>query len=635
MPGGNVSESLADPKFLPVVQTIEPGKIFCNAIVEEPSGAEASVTGAGLWLLDKRTMQVLWINEPMEAIYGPLETIRGKTCYEAFRGRTTKCADCLPLKAAESGNIVSGYISRVTRGGIHRHYQVVEAPMIDETNQTSRVLEVLLDVTDKIQMQQALETSEREHRALFEHAGLAVGVNDRAGLMLKVNRTFEKLSGYRREEIEGRIRYDQFVHPKDRERLSQYTQDRLIEGRIPPNSYEFTFLNRWGEERQVQIVVNTLPNGNQICSLNDITERRKLEQEIRSKEQFLANILRHSIEAIVATDLKDDIRSWNRGAEIMFGYKPKEVLGRKFPLLLSPEFRRGPKLKRMVQRFQEEGFIRSFEAQAITREGKQLIVEITRSAIRDADGNEQGSSAIIRDITENRRMERQMVHREKMHALGELAASLAHEIKNPLNSMVVNMEVLKSHFEGLARERQEKLLRYVNILEAEVQRLDKVMKGVLDFARPMEAMFTEISLTDSIAHVLELVGAQARRAKVAIKTSIEPDLPKVQGAEDFMTQILLNLLLNAFQAMPKGGKITIKASRNRQDHAEVAVADTGCGIPRKYYRRVFDLYFSTKEKGSGLGLSLVKRLVTAQGGSIRFESQVNHGTRFIVTFPPA
>src|SRR5262249_11711971 len=157
----------------------------------------------------------------------------------------------------------------------------------------------------------------------------------------------------------------------------------------------------------------------------------------------------HSIDAIVATDIDGNICSWNHGAELMFGYKPKEIIGKRFGALLLIKTRKSKKMQKISQEFHEKGYLKNFVVDAITKEGRPIIVDITRRGIRDDDGKELGSSSIIRDITEIRRVERRMVSQEKMLALGELAASLAHEIKNPLNSMVINMEVLKGHFSDL------------------------------------------------------------------------------------------------------------------------------------------------------------------------------------------
>jgi PAS domain S-box-containing protein len=578
-------------------------------------------------------MRVVWMNDVMEAIYGPLRKIRGKNCFMAFRGRKSKCPDCLPSRAFATGNIVSGSIRRTTKDDIEHFYQLVEAPLMDAENRVQNVLEIVLDVTEKTRMEQSLRESEREYRALFENAGTAVAVCDRDGILARVNHAFEELSGFRKAEIEGRVHYIQFVHPRDRGRIERMTEERRVSPHSVPTTYEFVLVRKSGEQRLIHINVNTMPDGTQIVSMIDVTEKWRLEQEIRNKEQFLANILRHSMEAIAAMDVGGHIRSWNRGAELMFGYKAKEILGKSFSTLFTTDFRRSKKVSHVSKQFHEQGYLKNFVAEAVTSGGKPILIDITRTVIRDAEGGELGSSAIIRDITESLRMAQRTIQQEKMLAMGELAGSLAHEIKNPLNSMVITMELLKGHFVGLPAGKRAALNKYVDILSSETSRLDKVMRHFLDFARPIEGQLVRIDLSRVLSQIVTLLSAQAEKERIKIQLVLEKGLPQIEGIEDHMKQVFINLMLNSFQAMPNGGRLKVEAAKGTGNTVQISISDTGIGIPRQNFGKIFDLYFSTKEKGSGLGLSLVKRLVTAQSGTIQFKSRVNHGTKFTVIFP--
>ncbi|MFH1017941.1 MAG: PAS domain S-box protein [Pseudomonadota bacterium] len=593
-----------------------------------------AVKGAGIWLLD-RDMRVVWMNDVMEEAYGNLDDVRGKNCYRVFRGRDSKCPECLPMQTFETGNIVTGYTSRKMKNGVDRYFQLVDAPLMDSKNNVVNVLEIVLDVTERARVEWTIRESEKEYRALFENAGMAVAVCDRNGILARVNHAFEELAGVPKAEIEGKIHYLMFVHPRDRARIEQMTEERRVRPHSVPTTYEFMFVGRHREERLIHINVNPMPDGAQVVSMIDTTEKWRLEQEIRNKEQFLANILRHSMEAITAMDGKGYLRSWNRGAELMFGYKAKEILGRPFRTILAPEFRRSKKISAVTKQFHEQGFLKNYVAEAITKDGKRILIDITRTVIRDAEGKEIGSSAIIRDVTESRRQAQRTIQKEKMLAMGELAASLAHEIKNPLNSMVINMEVLKGHFTDLPAPKREALCKYVDVLSSETSRLDNVMKRFLDFARPIEGQFEKLNLGKVVSQVAELLRAQLEKERIKLRLHVEPDLPPIEGIEDHLKQIFLNLMLNAVQAMPDGGRLSVEVSPGSENTVQVVVSDTGVGIPRQNFAKVFDLHFSTKEKGSGLGLSLVKRLVTAQSGKIEFQSKVNHGTKFTVTFSAA
>ncbi|MFH1262590.1 MAG: PAS domain S-box protein [Pseudomonadota bacterium] len=615
------------PDTLSTVDGIDPDHLFHPTVDQRPAEI-AEVSGAGIWLLD-REMKVLFMNRVMEEIYGSITGKPAPYCYQLFRGRTEKCADCLPERAFATGQIILGYLSRLTPDGVHRYYQVIEAPLLDENNRITRVLEILLDITEKGRLEQTLRTSEAEYRALFEHAGTAVAVVGEDGVILRVNQRFEELSGYSRSEIEGHSRYDQFVHPKDRQRLLTPT----TKPNGTPEPYQFSFLNRWGNERYVHATITRLPSlHHQVFSMIDLTGMRKLEREIWSKDQFLANILHHSVDAIAALDPQELIRSWNRGAELMFGYSSDEIVGKPFSTLLPPEFIQSDEFERISIRFRKDGFARNALLPAVAKDGRTLTINMTRTAITDSEGGDLGSSVMIRDETEQRKLEQRMIQQEKTLALGELAAGLAHEIKNPLNSLVIHTEVLRGHLSDLAGPHRAAFDRYEEIVLKEVQRLDKVVERVLNFSKPMEGVFERIDLREIVTHVTQLLSAQASREHVDLRTKVPDNLPPIEGVRDHLIQIFINLLLNAFQAMPKGGVATIDVRKGQKQSVIVSISDTGVGIPKPNYARVFDPYFSTKEKGRGLGLPLVKRLVTTQGGTISFKSRVNHGTTFILTF---
>ena len=474
---------------------------------------------------------------------------------------------------------------------------------------------------------------EREYRALFDLAGTANAVVNKQDVFTKVNNHFERLSGYKKKDIEGKFSFLDFVHSKDRKRVQTIAQKRFRSPSSAPSTYEFSFVNRKGQEKFVIIWVSMLPNKDCVCSIVDLTEKHQLEAEIRSKEQFLANILRYSVDAIIALDPNGYIRSWNHGAELMFGYRSKEIIGKKYTKLLSPETRHSTENQHWLELFDSQGYVRNITYEARAKDGHLLMVEMTRSAIQDSQGQPIGSSVILRDITDKHREEQRLIQQEKTLALGDLAASLAHEIKNPLNSMVINIEVLKSQLSGLTPKNQPKVSRYLDILASEAQRLNRVIGGVLDFARPIEGELEEVNVANTLGDVTELVRAQAQRQGIDLTLQLEHDLPTIEGIEDQIKQIFLNLILNAFQAMPKGGRITISAKQDSKKTILISVQDTGMGIPRSNYKDIFDLYYSTKEKGSGLGLPLVKRLLAGNGGKIRFKSRVNYGTTFFIDFP--
>jgi len=221
---------------------------------------------------------------------------------------------------------------------------------------------------------------------------------------------------------------------------------------------------------------------------------------------------------------------------------------------------------------------------------------------------------------------------QRMAALGRLTAGVAHEVKNPLNAMTIHLELLRQKLGG---QTPIDALRHADVIGTEIRRLDDVVQGFVKFVRPDEMVMHEVPVGSLLASVRDTVADEAARAGVQVQVSV-PRSPLVAlGDAPLLRQALLNLAQNALQAMPDGGRLTLQGGDSRDGRIEVRVTDTGVGIPPDDLARIFDLYFTTRKQGSGIGLSLVFRTVQMHDGDIRVESTVGSGTTFIVTLPRA
>jgi signal transduction histidine kinase len=214
-----------------------------------------------------------------------------------------------------------------------------------------------------------------------------------------------------------------------------------------------------------------------------------------------------------------------------------------------------------------------------------------------------------------------------------LTAGVAHEVKNPLNAMTIHLELLKQKLAaGAAPQSTES---HLDIIGREIRRLDDVVQGFLKFARPEELTLQPIAPGVLIDEVLKTLAVEADVTGVTIESSVAPDLPRIEADAGILRQALLNLAKNAVQAMPDGGKLSITSSVTRDGRVEIRLADTGVGIPPENLAKVFDLYFTTKEQGTGIGLSLVYRTIQLHNGDIDVESIPGKGTTFIIKMPKA
>jgi signal transduction histidine kinase len=244
-------------------------------------------------------------------------------------------------------------------------------------------------------------------------------------------------------------------------------------------------------------------------------------------------------------------------------------------------------------------------------------------------GTRMGALVTLRDLQSLESISRQLQVSERLAALGRVTAGVAHEVKNPLNSMRLWLENLKEHLpagDGVPRQA-------VAVLDSEIDRLDSVVKRFLDFMRSQELRLEETHLDDLLDEVSGIARPQMERAHVQLEKQYA-DLPPVRVDRPLLTQALLNVVFNAIQAMPSGGKLTLGLER-RGESAEIRIEDTGQGIPPENRARVFQLFFTTRPGGSGIGLASAYKAIQLHDGSIDFDSQVGRGTTFRIELPLA
>jgi signal transduction histidine kinase len=266
--------------------------------------------------------------------------------------------------------------------------------------------------------------------------------------------------------------------------------------------------------------------------------------------------------------------------------------------------------------------------------------------IDDGHGKFVGAMLVARNLAFMTQMHSTLNYSRKLAALGRLMAGVAHEVKNPLNAMTIHLELLKNKLDRVpvaagslaaagphSATATPDLVKHVDIIAKEIQRLDQVLNGFLRFARPDELKLQPTPLAGIVSEVVTTVTPEAERLHVTVKHECPADLPPVNADPAMLRQAVLNLALNACQAMPGGGTLRIACRAAARRRVEVDVEDTGIGIPPEHLEKIFDLYFTTKEHGSGIGLSMVYRIVQLHDGDVEVQSTPGSGTRFRLSFP--
>ena len=277
-------------------------------------------------------------------------------------------------------------------------------------------------------------------------------------------------------------------------------------------------------------------------------------------------------------------------------------------------------------------------------------------AIEGTDGRLVGVLLVSRDLSYLSRMQSTLAYSRKLVALGRLTAGIAHEVKNPLNAMIIHLELLRTKIRRAAVRKAEPVvvagglglaeapaitgaeadaLQHVAVIESEIRRLDEVVQGFLKFTRPEDLRLQPVRVKDLFDEILPLIEPEAQKNNVRVQVDVPPDAPSVNGDAAMLRQVFLNLAINGCQAMPTGGTLRLSCGRASGNRVEVRVQDTGIGIPAEHLSKIFDLYFTTKDHGTGIGLSMVYRIVQLHDGDIEVESTKNRGTTFRVLLPRA
>ncbi len=364
---------------------------------------------------------------------------------------------------------------------------------------------------------------------------------------------------------------------------------------------------------------------------------RSLSRNVVKQQKFLSTIMQYSMDAIILVDNQNRIVVWNKGAELLFGYTADEMVGQTFHRIIPPEMDAEKEIQRIRNQVLQQGYIRNHRAQRYTKDGRRVTIDLSRTQVRDANGEPLGSVAILRDVTEEFEFEQRMYNTEKLASIGTLAAGVAHEINNPLAIIQGFTDLLEERFPPDSQERAD-----LKIIEDNVEHAKKTVEDLLGFARVSEGDQQPVDVNESLQTVINIVYHTLPSEKIDLVTEITPDLPRVSWDAREFQQVVFNLINNAVAAMKEdGGTLKISAWVESR-RVCVRVTDTGTGIPDPIKRQIFDPFFTTKRvgEGTGLGLSLCYGIVKKYGGSIDFFSHSAEddpsepsGSSFTVTMP--
>ncbi len=341
----------------------------------------------------------------------------------------------------------------------------------------------------------------------------------------------------------------------------------------------------------------------------------------------LEDLVEKTADAVFFLDCAGVVRYWNRGAEQLFQYERGEALGKEIRFLIPADLIAEGEVQRLKRICDEVGMVCNHVTRRLRRDGCCLWVSLTRTVLHNRAGEEIGAVVTLRDVTQQRISEDELQRSRSLALVGELAAKIAHEVKNPLTGIYAALQVLEGQLEGEDPRRE-----IFQSIGEEVIRLNGITQELLQFSRPMEA---KLRRGDLATFLLDLCDDLERMSMVSpgqvCTEGLEPGLHACFD-RDLTGQVFKNLILNGVQAGGAKGVVRLSARRS-EGVISVDVSDAGPGIPAGERERVFEPFFTTKSRGTGLGLSIARKNMDLQGGSIRLRSLKTPGATFRVEFP--
>jgi len=347
-------------------------------------------------------------------------------------------------------------------------------------------------------------------------------------------------------------------------------------------------------------------------------------------------VFTNSEDAIIALDLDGNIRFWNRGAEALFGYVAEEILDEPYDLLIPKRKKYRDELTRIEKDLGESGEVRGFQTERINKDGDGVPVLLSQTVLRDAKGSVFGTSVILKDITERVLLEEKLRHSEKLSAIGKMAAHVVHEVRNPLSSILLNVDLLGDEISEYEKSKAVNADESRDLLESIRQELT-VLKNVTDeylcFARLPKDQPDPTDLNKLLEELVRFLKREFFTLNVDLETSFDAKCAECFVDPQKIRQALLNILKNAIEAMPQGGTLTVLTRPYRISWIRIEISDTGLGIPEEHIEEIFTPFYSTKKGGTGLGLSYARGVIADANGRIRVKSAEGKGSTFRVDFP--
>lgn len=576
---------------------------------------------------------VEFMNKAMIRVFGDGV---GKKCHEVINQTTAPCPWC---RAREVFDNQRNMHEEVYVPLVDKTYELLEIPLHNTDGSISK-LSIYRDISRRKDQEYRLKTSRESFRSLFEHVAAGVYISSKEGQFLDANPALLDMLGYDDKNEFLALDLAREIYRKAEERARFQA---LIEANGRVVDYEVDFRKKDGTTLPVLLTAHvrydakgTVLGYEGICV--DQSQRKKMEQELKKANDFLNNIIQSSPDAIMGTDMRGNLIIWNQGAEETLGYPASEVIGTMNVRDLYPEGMARQVLRMMRSSdFGGKGKLRAYPMTFSAKDGRPVEGSLSASIIYDEAGSEVASVGIFVDLGEQLNMQRklrqtqeQLLQSEKLAAMGRLTSQIAHELNNPLYGIMNTLELMKTEIP--VGNKRRKLL---DMSLSETVRVTDMLRKMLSFSKPDQEQRAPVEIDTLLDEILLLYEKQLWEHSIKVVHRFGNHLGKVLASKNQLRQVFLNLIANARDAMPEGGRLSI-ATEGDNYFVHITVSDNGVGIKPEHLDQIFETFFTTKTdsvKGVGLGLSVCYGFIKDHGGDIKVQSRLGEGTTFTISLP--
>ncbi len=604
---------------------------------------------AVIYLIDSENRHLLVNRSYAQLLSATSEKLLGKSIYDVWTKETADIFAANNRLVLRENQLVETEEVVPQSDGIHT-YITLKFPIYNTEGIVKAVCGISTDITERKQTELELRKSEAKASSLtndiIDKSPVGIFILDADFRVVWLNQALEKFFGLRKDHIIGQDKRQLirqhiaqiFSSPElfTKTVLDTYDNNTYIEKFECHVLPEGDRKERWLEHLS-QPILSGLYAGGRIEHYTDITERILSERKIHEQ----ATLIDIASDAIFVRDLSNRILFWSRGAERMYGWTKEEVINRVAQELFNQES--SSQLEKAIATTLKKGSWNG-ELKQLTKDNRKIIVESRWTLMPNAQDNPQSILVVNTNITEKKQLEQQLLHAQRLETIGTLAGGIAHDLNNILTPILGFTQLLPLKIPELDESSREML----NLMRKSALRGAEIVKQVLLFSRDIESEWKSLNLKQVFEEVLALIRETFPKA-IVIEDYIAANLWQVEGDATQLHQVLMNLCLNARDAMPEGGKLALSAENILADeqysltnlqikmgnYILISVTDTGIGIPSENIDRIFDPFFTTKKpgQGTGLGLSTVLGIVQNHGGTIEVKSKPRLGTQFKIYLP--